>query len=52
MEPTEPVSQRLHYQKCGHTSSNRDEDEQWFMVDVKIYGKTLTINVYPEEFKQ
>lgn len=51
MEPTEPVSQRLHYQKRSHTSSDRDEDEQWFMVDVKIYGRTLAINVCPEEFE-
>lgn len=51
MECREPVSQRPHYQKCGHTPCNRDEDKRWFMVHAKMHGRTLTIEVCPEEFQ-
>lgn len=51
MEPLETVSQRPHYQKCGHTPCNRDEDKRWFTVEVKIHGTTLRINACPEEFQ-
>ncbi|KAG6354533.1 hypothetical protein INS49_004550 [Diaporthe citri] len=51
MENPEAVSQRPHYQKCGHTPCNRDEDTRWFVVNVKIHGKTLTITVCPDEFQ-
>lgn len=51
MEPLEAVSQKPHYQMCGYTPSNRDEENRWFMVHVKAYGRPLTIEVCPEEFK-
>ncbi|KAH8742721.1 hypothetical protein F5883DRAFT_530613 [Diaporthe sp. PMI_573] len=51
MEPLKEDSQRPPYQKCGHTPSDRDEDKRWFMVHVKVYGKTLTIEVCPEGFE-
>ncbi|KAI7783577.1 hypothetical protein LA080_011706 [Diaporthe eres] len=51
MESLGAVLQRPHYQKCGHTPCNRDEDKRWFMVDVRIHGKTLQIEVNSEEFQ-
>lgn len=51
MASLEAVSQRPHYQKCGHTLCNRDEDSRWFMVHVKMHGRTLTIEVCREEFQ-
>lgn len=51
MESLEAVSQRPHYQKYGHTPCNREEDNRWFTVNVKIHGKTLAISVCPEEFQ-
>lgn len=51
MESLEAVSQRPHYQQCGHTPCNRHEDKRWFMVEVKIHGATLRIEVCPEEFQ-
>lgn len=51
MEPLETVSQRPHYQKCGHTPCNRDEDKRWFTIEVKIHGTTLRIRICPEKFQ-
>lgn len=50
MASLEAIPQRPHYQKWGHTPCNRDEDKRWFMVHIKMYGRTLTIEVCPEEF--
>ncbi|KAK2613274.1 hypothetical protein N8I77_000196 [Diaporthe amygdali] len=44
------MSRRPHYQRCGHTPCNRDEDKRWFMLEVKMHGRNLTINVCQEEF--
>lgn len=51
MEPLAAVSPKPHYQMCGYTPSNRDEENRWFMVHVKVYGRTLTIEACQEEFE-
>lgn len=51
MDTPKAVSQKPHYQMCGYTPSNRDEETRWFMLHVKIYGKTITIEICPEEFE-
>lgn len=51
MESPEAVSQRPHYQRCGLTTCNRDEDERWFILSVKLHGKTLSITVSADEFQ-
>lgn len=50
MESPAAVPEKPRYQRCGHTPCNRDEDKQWFMVDVKVHGTTLTIHVSSDEF--
>lgn len=51
MASLEAISQRPHYQKCGHTPCNRDEDKRWFAVHVKMHGRALRIEASPDEFQ-